>query len=221
MNKAILTAALVALALSGCSVLGGHNAPPPKQYTLSPPLVPGGKKTPSQHFPAILRVASPSAPGWLNKSNMYYRLAYEQQSRIGAYARSSWLQPPPEMIEQALQQHLTQSQLFKAVIGPDSSGAAELELRVHIANFLQRFMSPNDSDGLFDAYATLVNLASNRVLGQKEFRYHIATPTADAQGGVQALGTASGKFTAAVTQWVAQTLSHCASKCLGGTGNSG
>jgi cholesterol transport system auxiliary component len=86
------------------------------------------------------------------------------------------------------------------------SDTADLELKVRLVNFVQRFMSRNHSFGVLDARISLANVKSGDILAQKNFHYEVTAPTADAQGGVQALGVASGKLTGQVKQWVQDVL---------------
>lgn len=215
MIKRAFIAMLITLTLGGCAFTGGHQKVYPKQYTLLLTSTVRSQTQPARHYPVVLRVATPSAPAWLDKTGIYYQLLYEQKSRISAYTQSRWVQPPPAMLAQALRQQLSTTHAFKAVTGPGSDVTAGLILHVDLSNFVQRFMSRHHSMGVLSARATLVNAKTGRVLAQKDFSYHITAPRANAVGGVRALSAASGKFTGAVAQWAENTLSSCAPRCLG------
>lgn len=216
MIKRVFIVLLVPLALGGCALIGGQKkATYPQQYALLKTSSATSEVQPAHHYPVVLRVAKPTAPGWLGKTAMYYQLVYEQPSRISAYTRSRWVQPPPSMLSQALQQQLSGTHAFKAVTGSAADMSSDLILKVSLFNFEQRFMSRHSSFGVLHATATLVDANSGHVLAQKDFHYQVSAPHANAVGGVQALSTASGKFTGAVAQWVENTLSSCTPQCLG------
>lgn len=221
MTKRALTVLLIALSLGGCSFLGGHQKAYPKRYTLLKTSTGRSETQPSRHYPVVLRVATPSAPAWLSKTGIYYQLLYKQHSRISAYTQSRWVQPPPAMLAQALQQRLARTHAFKAVTGPRGNATAGLILHVTLSNLEQRFKSRHHSMGVLAARATLVKARTGHVLGQKDFNYKVTAPQANAIGGVQALRTASGKFTRAVAQWVEHTLAGCSPGCLRQAGSAG
>ncbi len=221
MIKRALSTLLMALLLGGCAITGSHQKAYPKQYTLLHTATRQSKTPPSHHYPVALRVAKLSAPIWLNKTGIYYQLLYKQRSRVSAYTQSRWVQPPPVMLGQALQQKLAKTHAFKAVTGPGGDVTPGLILHVALSNFTQRFMSRHHSKGVLAARATLVNAKTRNVLGQKTFKYEVTAPQANALGGVHALSAASRKFTGAVAQWVEHTLADCSPACLGHAGNGG
>lgn len=216
MIKYALLLSLVALFLTGC-ISTGHQRPPAQQYRLAVLSSTGSAGKSGRHFPVVLRVEQPSAPKWLQKPRIYYRLTYKGKSRIAAYNRSHWVEPPPAMLAQALHEALAQSGVFNAVVG-GSRGKAGLVLHFHLAHFEQPFKSRHHSAGLLQTRVTLTNPDTGRVLAQRRFHYRVTAPTANAQGGVEALSTASGKWIGAVTAWVQSTLAQCAPDCLPNSG---
>lgn len=204
---------LLALTLVGCSVLpGSHSAQADSQrYTLS--ARESAAPVSSPHFPVVLGIASVSVPEWLNSPRMVYRLEYKTQGGLATYSESRWAAPPAAMVGQTLEDTLADSDIFKAVTDAGVS-ATDIVLQVSLTNFEQVFVSRQRSFGLVHARATLLQAGSDTVLAQREFHYRVPSPSADAAGGVQALGKASNQLTATISQWLQHTLTQCRPTCL-------
>lgn len=200
--------------LSACSIVSGGNANQahPQRYTL-PASNPAAQGQPSRHFPVVLQIAGVDAPAWLSSPRMIYQLDYQKQGQLAAYTQSRWAASPPAMLSQKLQDALADSGAFKAVTGAGDI-AADIVLQVDLTDFSQRFVTPKRSYGVLDARATLVAPGTDHVLAQRNFHYQMPAPSANAAGGVIALGNASSRFAAAIGHWMQHTLSQCAPGCL-------
>lgn len=204
---------VLVLLLTGCSSLTGTQASKlyPQRYTL--PAVAAESSSSSPQLPIVLAVAPVAAPRWLNSPGMVYRLAYDMQSRLAAYSRSRWAGPPASMVGQTSKDALADSGLFKAVTDA-GAGVADIVLRISLTDFEQVFTSRQQSVGVLDARVTLLHAKSDEVLAQHAFHYRVPAPSADAAGGIQALGKANSQFAAGMLRWLQQALSQCSSACL-------
>lgn len=154
----------------------------------------------------ILRIADIDAPGWLDSTNMYYRLNYSSDNRIAAYSRSDWVAPPAKLLVHLLQNTLTAAPQWKAVLGPGDVAASDLTLRIQLNDFEQVFSAKEHSAGLLNATATLIGNNASKVIAQRQFHIEEPAPSADAQGGVKALNQASHEFAQRLKQWLGQVV---------------
>jgi cholesterol transport system auxiliary component len=198
-NPAVMAAAFV---LAGCisttkpvtvehyTILGSKSAPHENASSST------GAKAP------VLRVGQISAPDWLQSTNMYYRLAYRNGAQIAAYSRSDWVAPPPAQLGDRVRRVLAKSGQWSAILGLNDVAPADLGLNIELNDFEQRFASRNQSAGIVDASATLLDNNANRVVAQHRFHIEKPAPSPDAQGGVKALGKASRAFANKLAGWL-------------------
>lgn len=189
------------LASAACSLS------PPKtwkyNYALRPMAAPAqGQAGGAPAVAATLRVAAVEAPNWLDGRDMYYQLNYSNRDRISAYSESRWLASPPVMIQRLMLQGLSGAGDWKAVIGADDNARADYVVHLRLMEFQQTFKSKQDSFGLLMVRATLIDAGHDAVLSQHTFRFEVPSPSADADGGAQALSKASHDLVAAVRQWL-------------------
>ncbi len=204
--------ALGVLGTAGCSALP---EPPsrPVMYDFGPgPMqtAPSDRRAP---LPA-LALAEVDAPGLPDGSNaVLYRLAYADAQQLRPYAQARWSQPPAQLLQQRLREHLGQR---RAVLKADD-GAAQVRdtsqggklppvLRVEVEEFSHTFTSAAESVGLLRLRATVVDLTPvGEVLrGQRVFIVRTPARSADAAGGVAALAEASTQAAKEVAEWVEQ-----------------
>lgn len=187
------------LLLAGCANVSSRQAFP-KHYALA------GAELPASHEPTAthmtLRIARIAVPSWLDGTDMYYRLDYRHDDSIAAYAQSDWLAPPAQMLEQVIRNTIAGGGTWRAVFGPDDPANADFSLRTRIDDFGQVFTSPQQSYGVLDAVATLVDNRDETAVAQKRFYLRVAAPGADAAGGVAALNSASRQFAVELQQWL-------------------
>ncbi len=200
------------LGLVGCSALP---EPPsrPVMYDFGPgPMqaAPSDRRAP---LPA-LGLADVDAPGLPDGSNaVLYRLAYADAQQLRPYAQARWSQPPAQLLQQRLREHLGQR---RAVLKADD-GAAQVRdatqggklppvLRVEVEEFSHTFTSATESVGLLRLRATVVDLtpAGEKLRGQRVFIVRTPARSADAAGGVAALAEASTQAAKEVAEWVEQ-----------------
>lgn len=196
MIKNITLSALLVLSISGCMI--SKPAEPPAIYDLgmaqARPVATAAVSLPS------LSVAHVDAPGWLDSNRMFFRLAYANEQQPRPYATSRWNMPPAQLFEQRMKSRLGQA---GGMVLSASAGAMRVPvLHIEIDEFMQVFESPADSAAHVTVRAALLH---NRVLiAQKTFMKKLPAPTADAQGGVQALADASDAVIADMIPWLSQ-----------------
>lgn len=204
--------AVGALALAGCSALPDRPLRP-VMYDFGP----GPLQTPATDRRAPLpplALADVDAPGLPDGSNaVLYRLAYADAQQLRPYAQARWSQPPAQLLQQRLREHLGER---RAVLKADD-GAAQVRdtaqggrlppvLRVEVEEFSHTFTSVTDSVGLLRLRATVVDLtpAGEALRGQRVFIVRTPARSADAAGGVAALSEASTQAARELADWVEQ-----------------
>ena len=197
-----------ALLLSGCVHSGATTTVHRYDLGAAPSAVVDDRS--AQHDTGkVLGMAQISAPRWLAGTAMYYRLAYRDDNRLAAYAYSKWTAPPAVLLAGIIRDTLATQGGWRAVVKAESAAAAAVTLHLRLTQFSQVFTQPQHSVGIVEMSATLAADHAERVVAQQRFRVQVAAPTADAEGGVQALGTASRELAARLQHWVqAQAADH-------------
>jgi len=150
-----------------------------------------------------LLVFDVNAPGWLDSSFIYYRLAYQDATRPQAYADSRWVGSPAELITGRVRARLAAS--GKAgIVHPADGMRASYALRVELDEFTQVFDAPGKSRAVVRLRATV--LGKSVLLAQKSFNVERAAATPDAEGGVRALIAASDEALDQLVAWTVATL---------------
>lgn len=201
-----------ALALAGCSALP---KPPlrPVQYDFGPGLVaaaPADRRAPLPPL-ALAEVESPGLPEGANA--VLYRLMYADSQQLRPYSQARWSQPPAQLVQQRLREHLGQR---RPVLKADDAGAQAPNaahggqppqvLRAELEEFSHIFASATESAGVVRLRATLVDLtpAGESLRGQRVFIARTPARSADAAGGVAALAEASSQVAQEVAGWMEQ-----------------
>lgn len=198
--------------LAGCSALP---TPPtrPVLYDFGPGAlapVPSDRRAP---LPP-LALADVDAPGLPEGSNaVLYRLMYSDTQQLRPYSQARWSQPPAQLVQQRLREHLGQR---RAILKTDDAAAQARDpapgnrlpsvLRVELEEFSHIFTSATDSAGVVRLRATVVDLtlAGEVLRGQRVFIARSPARSADAPGGVAALAEATGQVAQELAQWVDQ-----------------
>ena len=192
---------MLAATLGGCS-LGPKATEQPASYDLGPPRQHAAANPP---LAALVMLPEVTAPSWLSGNGIVYRLNFENAARANAYTQSRWTAPPPALLTQRLRNRFAAAASHGVVTAADGVRADYL-LRVDLEDFSQSFDSPTTSRVALRARASLVDLASHGLIGQRAFAIEQATPTPDAAGAVQALAAASDEFLDVLLGWTAERL---------------
>ena len=198
------------LLLAGCSALP---SPPtrPVLYDFGPGVVAPAPTDRRAPLPP-LALADVDAPGLPEGSNaVLYRLAYSDAQQLRPYSQARWSQPPAQLVQQRLREHLGQRRaVLKADDGaaqardPAQGGKLPLVLRVELEEFSHLFTSATESAGVVRLRATVVDLtpAGEALRGQRVFTVRTPARSADAAGGVAALAQASTQAARELGEWV-------------------
>jgi cholesterol transport system auxiliary component len=187
----ILPSAL-ALLLGGCAA---HTvAPEVAEYGLPPVF--------AEPRP-LLRSVEVGAPSWLSAKAIQYQLAYADAARRSAYAASSWVAPPPEMLERFL---------GRSLAGEGRTGICRLQ--IELDEFQQVFDTPQASRGVLAVRATLL-AQGGAPLARKSFSAVQTAGSPDAHGGIAALGLAASNLSRSLGLWLDGLGPDVAQACRG------
>lgn len=184
---------VAALLLTACIV--PEPAVRPQAYDFGPPPAATGPAAPNA---AVVQVMDVQAPRGMDGNYVQYRLAYADAQALKPYASSRWAMAPTQLLTQRLKQRLAMQG------GVVSSGDAlsALLLKTELEQFDQVFDTATASRGVVRLRATLIK--DRRLLAQRTFVVTRDAPSADAQGGVQALSAASDAMLGELAAWVAE-----------------
>jgi cholesterol transport system auxiliary component len=179
-----------------CSVLQPIDTTPKKTYLLSDPS--HGESNRSSASKKNLLVSLPTAPRWLNTSEMAYQTS---SSEINYFAENEWAAPPALMIEPIIAHALSQSGLYHVVVQAPFGGNADQRLDVQIMTMQQDF-TKNPSVYRLVLQAQLINMVTGDIIRGQRFSYAIPTVSNDPKGGVDAANKA-------IEEWIPQLVAFC------------
>lgn len=191
-RRFLLTVPVVLLA--ACAALP-ERAPAPLRYDFGPSAAVLAQPAPGTRPLLALRVqASPALDG----PAMLYRLAYADAQQLRAYSQSRWAMAPAELVQQRLREGLG-----RQFVLPSGDVAPRL-LLIELEEFSQLFSSPEQSAGLLRLRATLLQRTAGgeQLLAQRELQLQQPAASADAAGGVRALGAATDAAVTELVQWL-------------------
>jgi len=180
-RTATLLTLSTALLLGGCASRG----PLPTFYDFGP----AGISATQQAAPPlpVLVIADANGPSWLDSQRMYYRLLYADAQQSRPYAYNRWNTPPLQLLSQRLKTRIAQGGV-KVLSTTDAASGIPL-LRIDVDDFSQNFDTQTQSSGHVSLRASLFR--GHRLIDQKTFSRSSDARSADAQGGAQALASAS------------------------------
>ncbi|HUX24186.1 MAG TPA: ABC-type transport auxiliary lipoprotein family protein [Burkholderiales bacterium] len=150
-----------------------------------------------------LVVADVAAPAWMDNSNIYYRLAYQDATRPRAYALSHWVMSPAALLGQRLRADIARASKA-GVFAPADGVRAEYLLRLELEEFSQVFDTATSSHAVLRLRAILMR--KRDVVAQRQFDIEQAVATPNAEGGVHALIAASDTAGAKLVDWLAANM---------------
>ncbi|MBB5608064.1 MULTISPECIES: ABC-type transport auxiliary lipoprotein family protein [unclassified Janthinobacterium] len=181
-----------ALLLGGCASRG----PLPTFYDFGP----AGISATQQAAPPlpVLVIADANGPSWLDSQRMYYRLLYADAQQSRPYAYNRWNTPPLQLLSQRLKTRIAQGGV-KVLSTTDAASGIPL-LRIDVDDFSQNFDTQTQSSGHVSLRASLFR--GHRLIDQKTFSRSSDARSADAQGGAQALASASDAVATDLLTWL-------------------
>lgn len=188
------TLVLSAALLTGCAGLP-ERAPAPLRYDFGPAAA-ASQPAPGTRPLLALRVqASPA----LDSPAMLYRLAYADAQQLRAYSQARWAMVPAELLQQRLREGLGRQYAL-----PPAGDAAPRLLHIELEEFSQLFSRADQSAGLLRLRASLLQRTAGgeQLLAQRELQLQQPAASADAAGGVRALGAATDAAVTELVQWL-------------------
>jgi cholesterol transport system auxiliary component len=173
----IAAACAAALALAGCSILGGSKEPP----TI---YAPEAQAAADPAWPRVdwqLGIVRPDAPRMLDSS----RIAVSPVAgELQVYKGAAWARTPAEMLQDGVARTLEDSGRIPAVARPGSGIRADYRLLMDLRHFEARYDGAATPSAVIEVNAVLVKVADHAVVGSRTFRE--ARPAAGTQPAVVA-----------------------------------
>lgn len=186
--KPVLLIALVALA--GC-VAPPRSGAVVSVYDFGPPTATAANVMTSSGRQMVLEVR---AVPWLDAPGITYRLAYDEPLKRRQYAESRWASPPALL----LAQHLIQK---TGLVNANGGAVTSCVTRLSLQEFSQLFKTPQTSHAIVQGQVDVVD-GKRRIVATQNLRAQTRAASADAQGGVSALVTASGDLAVQLGDWL-------------------
>ncbi len=134
------------------------------------------------------------SPAWFDSLNVDYRLAYDDPLKQREYAGSRWAAAPGVLLSQRLRQQL-------GAASATGNTAVDCLLRVELQEFSQIFDLPQKSRGVLLGKVTLID-AKRQMVAERSVVIEKSAATPDAQGGVNALVSASTELGQQLGDWL-------------------
>lgn len=180
--------------LTACAGLP-ERAPAPLRYDFGPAATVTQPAPGTRPLLALRVQASPA----LDSPAMLYRLAYADAQQLRAYSQARWAMVPAELLQQRLREGLGRHYVL-----PSAGDAAPRLLHIELEEFSQLFSSADQSAGLLRLRASLLQRTAGgeQLLAQRELLLQQPAASADAAGGVRALGAATDAAVTELVQWL-------------------
>lgn len=193
---AAVIAALSLTLLSACST---PHAPATKtvyDFGLAPSAA---SAAPARATPAAaLQMPDVQAPVALNATAVQYRLSYDNEQELRAYALARWSMAPTQLVQQRLKFALN----ARGPLLAEGQGASARLLKIELEEFVQVFEQPQSSLGRVSLRATLLD--GSQLVNQIRLRSSAVAPSNDAAGGARALRQATDEAAQQLVTWLDQ-----------------
>lgn len=154
---------------------------------------------------SILVADIESAPGFDNQ-NIHYRLAYSNPTQNHTYANSRWVATPAVLLTQKLRSKIIQRTNHQ-IIKNNSTAISDYALHIELEEFIQVFDTKDTSHTIISLRASLVERKPHALLAQQTFSIKQNASSANAEGAVDALATASDMLIDEIVDWLTKALS--------------
>lgn len=155
----------------------------------------------------VLKIATPKSTAVIMSRNLLY-----QQNELMQlpYAYSSWSDTPNNMLSFVLVSCAGKSATFKSVLPSHSSARADFLLESTLLDFYHHINSDGTSEGRVSMVFYLIDLSSSQVIATRTFQQRFEARTQNAQGGVEALNSATTLLAQELTRWLSSTVTDSA-----------
>lgn len=157
----------------------------------------GTKKSPHVTRQSILISQPDATAGYQTEQMLYTDKAFE----VNAFAHSSWISTPANMLYPLITQSLQQSHYFFAVAAGPDADKTDYRLDTQVLKLQQNFISKPSTLELV-VQSVLTHVEDNRVIASRMFVERVKCPTDTPYGGVIAANKAAYAFTSALTHFV-------------------
>ena len=196
MKIKLIIAVIIFLTLSGCS---------PVTVTQSNTFI---LKASSYNSPASrtassinLLVSEPTAPEWLNTTNMVYQ---KYPSQLNYFSKNEWADTPAHLLQNSIVQGLQQSGQFHVVMSAPFVGNYDRRLDMRIFDFSQDF-TQQPSQFHVKVLAIVVNGRTQQVVASKLISVDVPASMNSPAGGVQAANKAASQLNTILLKMVINT----------------
>jgi cholesterol transport system auxiliary component len=193
----VLVAAL-ALALAGCSLLGG-NKDPVTMYAPEP-RVAADPSWPTVDWQLV--VAQPQASRMVDSSRIAVR---PTPGELQVYKGVAWSRPPTEQLEDLVVRTLEDSGHIAAVARIGSGIAADYKLEMDVRRYEADYAGAAVPSATIEVNAKLLHSIDQKVAGSRTFLQAVPAAGTDPALVAQAFGEALGKIGHDVSGWVLET----------------
>ncbi len=193
-----LVAALLAVALAGCSLVGGSKEP----STIYAPM-PRVQADPA--WPALdaqLAIGSPHVAGMLDGTRIAVRPV---PGELQVYKGALWARDPGEQLRDAVLQTLEESGKLAAVARQGSGLAADYRLELDVRRFEADYAGGAVPAATMEVNAKLVRTVGQSLAGTRTFRQVVPASGADTALVVRAFGEALGTIAHDIAGWTLAT----------------
>lgn len=179
---------MAACLLSACSSVV-RNTPPVAVFDFG---LPAARLVPDGTWARLaLEVKSPA---WFESLNIDYRLAYDEPLKPREYIGSRWAGAPGVLLALRLRQQI-------GLANATGNTATDCLLRFELQEFSQIFDTPQQSRALLQGQISLID-GKRQVLAEHPVIIEKSAATADANGGVNALVSASTELGQQLADWL-------------------
>jgi len=200
-----------AFLLAGCSALPDKPVRA-NLYDFGPGSLTAEPTTRQAPLPALAIDDISTSGGALDNQAVLYRLTYQNAQELRPYTLARWAAPPAQLVHQRLREQLGQRRsIFDArgglALNRSQNAVLPLLLRLDLEEFSQVFTAAEASVGLIRLRATLIEQAfsGEKLIAQRSILVQRPAPSADAQGGVQALRQATDAAIEEIDLWLQQS----------------
>lgn len=183
------------LFLNGCSLT--TTVPATTQYHIAMPQVVAMNTSACQK--KTVKISLIQSPSIFKFTQMFYADANLRQF---AYTQSAWSESPAERLQTIYLTALSQSNLFKSVIGYQSLAAYDYLVEIHLYDFMQYFDDAGHASVRMSFDLVMIEHGDRKVMGTFHFNEILQSESADAIGGVSGLNDLVNKSVETMLIWV-------------------
>ena len=141
------------------------------------------------HNNAVLMVNYPVSLGAIGSSKIFYK----RDGVTSYYLYSQWSAPLNRLIYSQLIKNLTNSTIFKSIIGYNSSANSDLILETQIIDFYH-IVEGDNSYADISIKARLINAKNSNIIKEKLFRYRLNVDELNAKSFISTAKKAIAEF---------------------------